>query len=58
MIRYTSVEDFYDRLAVAHDQQAQDGTEHAVTRQGAQARAEHYREIADQARRSRRGGER
>jgi hypothetical protein len=52
MIRYTSVEDFYARLAEAHEQQARDGGEHAAVRRGAQARADHYRELAELARES------
>ncbi|MCF6422228.1 MULTISPECIES: hypothetical protein [Amycolatopsis] len=56
MIRYSSIEEFYERLAEAHDQQVQDGPEHPVTSQGAQARADHFREIAARARRSREGG--
>ncbi|MEU3274517.1 hypothetical protein ABZ639_27045 [Saccharomonospora sp. NPDC006951] len=48
--RYTTVSDFYDRLAEAHQNQADDPREHEGTRGGAQARAEYYRELADHAR--------
>ena len=50
MRKYTTVEDFYNRMADAHEAQAGDSKEHPVTRSGAQARADHFREIAEQAR--------
>ncbi len=50
MRQYGSVADHFDSLADAHEAQANDTTEHAHTREGAQKCADYYREEARQAR--------